>query len=425
MRDKFFIGAYYGPLRSEEVKDENGNVIYCSENFATDKYYKLIADSGIRTITYIDNDYQSYPNEVWEDLQLAEKYGLELFVKDTGIHANMTDEQLKERLSEYNNYPSFGGIYVTDEPTTDEYFKDKVNHRIQNYYGVMQLLSRNDILGYMNMLPWFKHLGTKRAYRKLFDKYVTFCKTPLVSWDRYVFDNQKTAKDKTFKSFFWNLSVGKEYADKAGIPFYPFVQAGSQWNDEQIRFESLPHYPSDTQFLWNVNVCLLWGAKGIQYFPLIQPYWFAYEPEGNMDYGRNGVIGANGVPTQWYLSIQRVNKWIFRIEEILMQSEHRHILAKGYYPENYTGLSDEGDDMILDIEVSDKKYGTLIGVFDYQGKKVYMVLNYNHDTEAEITLTFDKKRRVCMIDENCCQNNEVKKQTCVLTAGAAAILIVE
>lgn len=425
MKDKLFIGAYWGPLRSEEVKDENGNVVYRSENFVTDQYYKLIADTGVRTITCIDTDFDKKPEEVLDNLKLAEKHSLQIFVKDTGIHENMTDEQLHARLSNYNTYASFGGIYVADEPSTDGYLKSQIKRRIQRHYGVMQLLERNNILAYMNMLPWFRFLGTKKAYREMFEYYVTFCKTPLISWDRYIFDDKRTATHKLTKTFFWNLEVAKEYADKAGIPFYPFVQAGAQWNDAQKRFESEPYYPTDTQFLWNVNVCLLWGAKGIQYFPLIQPYWFAYAPEGAMDYGRNGVIGANGEPTLWYLAVQRANQWMFKIEDVLMKSTRQNILAKGKYPESYTGYTEDGDDMIRGIEVSDEKNGTLIGVFDYEGKKMYMVLNYNHDKSQDLALEFDKKRNFKVISEDGCRNCEAKREVFSLTAGAAVLLIVE
>ena len=425
MNGKLFIGGYWGPLRSREEKDGHGTVVYRSENLATDKYYKLIADAGIRTITCMDEDFNKNPERVLEDLQLAEQNGLQIFVKDTGIHENMTDEQLMARLSNYNRYASFGGIYVVDEPSTDEYMKSKIARRIQRYYGVMQLLARNNILAYMNMLPWYQFIGTKKAYRKMLDKYVTFCKTPLISWDRYIFDDNRNARDRGAKHFFWNLSIAKEYADKAGIPFYPFAQAGSQWNDEQKRLESKPYYPSDTQLLWNVNVCLLWGAKGIQYFPLIQPYWFAYAPEGAMDYGRNGVIGANGEPTQWYGAVRRANQWIIKIEEMLMKSTHKNILAKGYYPEKYTGYTQEGDDVLRGIEVSDEKNGVLVGVFEYDGKKLYMVLNYNHDTAAKLTVIFDKKRSIHVIDEEDCHDSEAKRKTLALAAGAAAILIVE
>ena len=174
-----------------------------------------------------------------------------------------------------------------------------------------------------------------------------------------------------------------------------------------------------------MNVALLWGAKGIQYFPLMQPYWFAYAPDGKMDYERNGVIAANGQPTRWYAPIQKANTWIRKIEDILMKCERTAVLAKGYYPETYTGRNAEGDDWVKEIEVSDEQDGTLVGAFDYEGKKVYMVLNYNHDTAQDITLTFDKKRNYKLITEDSENEQEGKKIKLSLTAGEAVLLVFE
>ena len=425
MKDKMFIGGFYGPEKSREEKDNEGNVSYRSLDFVTNEVYKKIADTGIRCITYLNSDFAKEPEEVLDNLKLAEKNGVQIFVQDTEIHEDMTDEQLFARLSNYNHYKSFAGIYVVDEPSNDGYLKNNIKRRIQRYYGVMQLLHRNNILGYMNMLPWFRFIGTKKAYRELFESYVSFCKAPFVSWDRYIFDGNRTARHKLTKTFFWNLDVAKEYADKTGVPFYSFVQAGAQWNDEKRRFESEPYHPTDTQLRWNVNVALLWGAKGIQYFPLMQPYWFAYAPDGKMDYERNGVIAANGEPTRWYAPIQKANAWIRKIEDVLMKCERTAVLAKGYYPETYTGRNAEGDDWVKEIEVSDEQDGTLVGAFDYEGKKVYMVLNYNHDTAQDITLTFDKKRNYKLITEDSENEQEGKKIKLSLTAGEAVLLVFE
>lgn len=426
MDKKFFIGAFYGPTAPMKIHDIELGVVHNTKDFATEEYYKLISDLGIRTITYIENDYNINPKGVIRDLELAEKFGLQIFVLDSGITGDMTNEQLNKRISAYKDYTSFAGIHVIDEPTTDDYMKHKINRRIQKYYSVMQLLADNGIKAYMNMLPYLHFMGTKSAYRKMYDKYIGFCKTPLISFDRYVFDGGYQFKDWPVRSFFTNLEIAKEYSLKANIPFYPFIQAGSQWNDEQKHFKSEPYYPTERQMFWQINCCILWGAKGIQYFPLIQPLWFAYGQGTDMDYGRNGIIGANGVPTMWYSAVKHSITWIKKIENILIDCEPIEVLAKGFYPEKYSGNHNKNDDIISNITISDENYGTFIGAFKYKNnKRVYMVLNANHDEPAKIKLDLENECSTLTIRENAPRVNEkTSVKQLDFSAGEAALIIV-
>lgn len=426
MDKKFFIGAFYGPTAPKQINDTELGVVHTSKDFANDEYYKMIADLGIRTITYIDNDYNENPEGVIRDLELAKKYGIELFILDSGITGDMTKEQLDERIAAYKNYPSFAGIHVIDEPTTDDYMKHKINRRIQKYYSVMQLLANNGIKAYMNMLPYIHFMGSKSAYRKMYDKYIEFCKTPLISFDRYVFDGGYQFKDWPIRSFFTNLEIAKEYSLKADIPFCPFVQAGSQWNDEERHFKSVPYFPTERQMFWQINCSILWGAKGIQYFPLIQPLWFAYGEGNDMDYGRNGVIGANGVPTMWYSAVKHSISWVKKIENILIDCEPIEVLTKGRYPEKYAGKHNQNDDIISNITISDENYGTFIGAFNNKNnERVYVVLNANHNEAAKIKIDFKKDYLTTTITEN---TSLVKENTnskeFELAAGEAAIITV-
>ena len=426
MNKEFFIGAFYGPTAPMQINDAELGVVHTTKDFANDKYYKMISELGIRYITYIENDYNKNPKGVIRDLELAEKHGLKLFIFDSGITGDMTKEQLLERISAYKDYPSFAGIHVIDEPTTDDYMKHKIDRRIQKYYSVMQLLADNGITAYMNLLPYLHFMGTKSAYRKMYDKYIEFCKTPLISFDRYVFDGGYKFKDWPIRSFFTNLDIAREYSIKAGIPFCPFVQAGSQWNDEQKHFKSKPYFPTERQMFWQINCSVLWGAKGIQYFPLIQPIWFAYGEGEEMDYRRNGIIGANGVPTMWYDAVKHSIAWRRKTESILVDCEHVDVLAIGHYPEKYSGKSKHSNDTIKGITLSDENYGTFIGAFKYKdNKKVYMVLNANHDKPANIKIDLANNYFTIVIRENASDVMEITDSIQLdLAAGEAALIIV-
>jgi hypothetical protein len=60
-----------------------------------------------------------------------------------------------------------------------------------------------------------------------------------------------------------------------------------------------------------------------------------------------------------------------------MKCERTAVLAKGYYPETYTGHTEHEDDWVQELKVSDEMDGALVGVFDYEGKYfIYFLNNY-------------------------------------------------
>ena len=83
------------------------------------------------------------------------------------------------------------------------------------------------------------------------------------------------------------------------------LQAGGQWNDAGAWIDSVAPYPSEGEMLFDVNISLAYGAKAIQYFPLIQPQYYANQTGGTYDFeNRNALIGADGNLTRWYYYAQ-------------------------------------------------------------------------------------------------------------------------
>ena len=175
--------------------------------------------------------------------------------------------------------------------------------------------------------------GMDREHRREdYERYVAeFCETlrpKVLMWDNYPFSSTEG-----LDVYFYNMNLMREYAKRYDIPFWAFIQAGAQWNDEKKHFESeTPYFPSKEQFDWNVNTSLAFGAKGIQYFPLIQPEHFAFagtEEVPEWDFNRNGIIGANGQLNSWYYYAQEINAHIRVIDEVLMNSVHQGIIVTG------------------------------------------------------------------------------------------------
>ena len=132
-------------------------------------------------------------------------------------------------------------------------------------------------------------------------------------------------------------------------------------------------------------------------FPLIQPYHFAWAESTEYDFSRNGLIGGDGRKNQWYYYAQKVNKQIAAIDEVLLNTTFQGVIAKGekakkdLSPTNCVIASENFEELIS------VKGDTLIGCFKYEGKTALYVVNYDMEKAGQITLSFDGKQHLQVI----------------------------
>ena len=386
------ITGYFGPYPHEHQ--------YLPDYFS-DEVFKLIADSGINLMVYSCADYEKEPELVEKNLEHGEKYGVGVFVTDNSIveskdQVALTKEKVEKQMKKYSEKKAFCGMYIVDEPTAP-YFCEDISRLIPKYEKVSRLLQQDlDVLCYLNLLPvegvW---PDCKANYERYVDEFCDTLKPKVVMWDMYPFDKRR---EGMMEVYFWNMNVIREAAKKRNLPFWAFVQAGSQWNDNWDRFDSeLPYYPSKAQFDWNVNTSLAMGAQGIQYFPLIQPVQFTMTTSEEGDYERNGIIGGMCNKTQWYEYAQTINKHIVAIDEVLMNSVNKGVIASGEQTKQDLSMT---SCVIADgsFEQLRKVSGdALIGCFNYQGKTALYVVNYSYENAQDVVLTFEDMQNVKMI----------------------------
>ena len=226
--------------------------------------------------------------------------------------------------------------------------------------------------------------------------------------------------------YFYNMDVIRKAADDRNLPFWAFIQAGSQWNDGWEKKETiLPYFPNEPQFNWNVNTSLAFGAQGIQYFPLVQPIQFTLSTTDEGDYERNGILGGMGNKTRWYGYAQKINKHIAEIDEVLMNSVHKGIIVSGEQAVKDMSMTtcviEEGTFNQLQ-SVSD---GAMIGCFNYQGKTALYVVNYSFEDAQDIELGFDGVQKVTMIQDAKTSLVETDKLTLQMAAGEGVLLVIE
>lgn len=387
------IGLYFGPYTPNG--SANGNVM---PNFTDEYYIKLIAEAGINLFTYCPENYPQARESIKKVLTLSEKYNIGYYVNAYDV-VNMTHgfkpldvDKLKSVVSEFTDYKSFVGFYSKDEPYYEQIESiGAVNKALNDEYD-------NKYSTYVNMLPkWEEHplkytSGAEDVtYEEYVGRYFREGNGKYISWDHYVWDF------KSYKGYFNNMAITKEMAEEYGIPYWSFIQAGGQWNDAEIEFESLPEpYPTEGQLIWNVNTSLACGVKGIQYFLGFQPLHFAYAPNGTYDFTRNGLFGANGNINRWYYYAQKMNVQVEAVDEILMNAYNVGILPSDSIAADFAGNS-----MVIDGKEFHQLKGirgdALVGCFEYEKRTVLYVVNYTHASAQDVILDFNDKHEVNII----------------------------
>ena len=423
-KDVMPIGGYIGPYIHSYSSD--GNVF---PEYITDEYYKKIADAGINLIVYSFTDYASAPEAVVKNLELCEKNGIGFFVTDGNVTGKIeqdeiTVEEVAAQIVNYSDYEAFCGLYMVDEPQATYYSMGDGTRLLQKYEKLADIVHNElDILTYCNAFP----INDLSKNKENYEKYVTeFCDTlqpKVLMWDYYPFDKYR---EGDMKVYFYNMNLMREKAEERNIPFWAYIQAGSQWNDS---FEELPstkpYYPNEYQFNWNVNTCLAFGAQGIQYFPLMQPYQFSLAENGGWDFERNGILGAMGNKNQWYFYAQNINKHIGAIDEVLMNSVNKGIIVTGEQAKSDVGsikfLIESGTFHQLQTISGD----AMVGCFNYNGKTALYVVNYSMENAQKITLGFDAEQNVRMIQNAETSYVKGNNLTLDMAAGEGVLLVLE
>ena len=416
------IMGYFGPYG--KPFSYNGNKL---PDMFSDEMFQLYADTGINMISHNDNDYATYPSVVKQLLEQGEKYNIGIQVYDTRIldeaGAQMSLESLDALLNEYANYPAYCGNYIIDEPGQESYLLATLNGTtIADAAPIFQKFNELDVYGYGNLLPIIS--GKEDKYQAYIDEYIESCNPPYLQYDMYPFEGSATGHGFV-ERYFQNMSMIKASADANNIPFWGFVQIGSQYNDAGAHFDTNGYYPTKGQTYWNVGTLLAFGAKGINYFTLVQPYWFAYAQSEPFDFQRNGLIGAWGNKTRWYYYAQDINKQIAAVDEVLMNSVNKGIIATSNQIRSDLGQCQFLMDGTSWRELKNVTGEALIGCFNYQGKTALYVVNYDVEYAQKIQLEFLDEYKVTVIQDAERTTYTADEVELVLSAGNGALIVFE
>lgn len=399
-QDVMPIGGYYGPT-TEHI---------------TDEFFKALQEMGLNVITTTTDycDYYGSPENCLKALELGDKYGIYTFVRDSYFNFNthMTEDSIRNRLQIYGDYKYFAGIRLIDEPFTDEYMpygEGTADRNLSNYARMAALLNRvSGVAGYINLFPYYTSIPnvTWEGYESYVQEYMqSIDQQKLISYDHYVFDA------KNIPMYFQNMSLIRDAAQEGNIPFWAFIQAGKSTNSGRN--------PSEQEFYWNVNTCLAMGAKGIQYFPMLQP----------KDSVVNGLIYADGIKSPYYDYAKTINQQIANIDHILMNCTHEGIIAVDSAVITNTEavacrLDGTAFRKLTDV-TTDRGEGLIVGCFDYNGKTVLYVVNNSLTNGQNVNLTFDANVKLTLCNENTLDLGTNQNHSVFVDKASAVLLIVD
>lgn len=425
------IGGFYGPY-SMAYSYNGVNIPY----YVSDDIYSKLSECGMNLISWSPANYAQKPEVVYEQLELAEKYNMGVFVYDSsysGLHRDdtMSIDELEKRISSYSSYPAFCGVYAVDEPGTSYYhpeLKDKQGY-IEDYVELTKNLTELGVVSYVNLIAYKPQFG-KDLYQQYLDEFSSTLEVPYLCSTLYPFDDQLETEDyslpeETLPRYFYQLDSIRKQAEESKIPFFTYIQAGGQWSDEGKSFDSEPYYPNEAQFNWNINTALAYGTKGITYFLAIQPVHFAYGESTEFDAQRNGLLGIWGNKTQWWYYAKSANAQIAAVDDVLMNSVSKGLIATG-------------EDAIADTaecsaifegaswrELKNVKGDTLIGCFNYQGKTALYVVNYDMEYAQHITLEFHDTYNMSVTQNAEVSRVKTNSLTLDMKAGEGALIVFE
>ena len=422
-QDVMPIGGFYGPYQPKESVD--GNAL---PNYLTDEVFEALSEAGINMITQAYNDGD---DNIQKSLDLGEKYGIGINVSnwlEEDEASEKSDAEIASELAQWSRHPAFCGIHLVDEPAGKSYYASEgANGGIMENWAARSVTLNEtlDVFAMTNLIRCYSE-SQKANYELYLQEYFDTMAPKVLSYDYYAWD---WTPDGTSTLYFWNLATCREYAQKYHVPIWTYQQAGGNWGEGgKETGDTYENYrPTEGQFQWQVNVNLAFGVTGITYFTLIQPMIYSeYDSEdGQPNFEVQGLLGAVGNKNCWWYYAQNMDKQIAAIDEVLMNSVNKGILASGTAKASCADTRDALIEGTSWRELASVDGDALVGCFNYQGKTALYVVNFDYEYAQKINLTFRDQYKIRVIQSAEENDLDTSKLTLDLAAGEGALIVFE
>lgn len=337
--------------------------------------YREIADAGFTFI--VSGNYAGDGNIFQYQLGLARDTGLQMLISDDiqirnmsrwfGISDNPADfmtvtpaearELYTRARNAYGPFSSLAGFNHYDEPGPGWF------GNLAKAISIARELAPG-LLPYINLFP-----SDDPAY---YQSFVDVVKPSLVSFDRYplLSDGREDA------NYFHNWVIVRNAALSADIPAWIYIQTLAYNNHRE---------PTAAELLWQVNISLAYGAKGIQYFT----YW---TPEAARGEGFGpALITVDGKRTTRYAASKTINnKWLRQVGRQVKPLVNESVVHanENPLPNSTTGFTPTA--YVRQVAGSAAVLGTFRSRDAAVKDRWVLVANRSHSASATVTLTIDR-----------------------------------
>ncbi|MBQ8311138.1 MAG: hypothetical protein IJX80_09030 [Clostridia bacterium] len=300
--------------------------------------FEEMREAGFNLIDVNDHGYETN----CEVLAACERLGLRVTLHDHRINKAVTDAENREKLlaevvRDYGAYPALHGYYVFDEPHSSEFAA---------LADIRRILSELDPAheSYINLYPNYAGaagLGNPTYYEHV-DQFLHDVKPEILSYDHYSFHKDEEPMDVYFANerdrmiyqaafrrndrpgFFDNIEDVRTACLRAGTPFMVIVLLVEHGGYRNL---------TEAEIRWEVFQSLAYGSARLSYFT----YWFpgSYENENEPDIWKcgNAMLNYDGTRNEHYDMVQRVNRELSAVGNILMGRTSEAVFHFGEEPD--------------------------------------------------------------------------------------------
>jgi hypothetical protein len=341
---------------------------------STQARYQEIKDAGFNFL--ISGNYAGDGNIFQYQLGLARAVGLKMLISDDiqirnmsrwfsisedpatfmSINSAEARELYTRARNAYGPFSSLAGFNHFDEPGVG--FFPSLRRALE----ISRELAPN-LLPYINLFP-----SDDPVY---YQRFVDEVKPSLVSFDRYPL----LSEGREDANYFHNWVIVRQAAMSADLPAWIFIQTLLYNNHRE---------PTAAELLWQVNVSLAYGAKGIQYFT----YW---TPEAARGEGFGpALITVDGKRTPRYAASKQINTtWLAQVGRELKPLLSESVVHANDNPLPRSTTAFTPTDLITGVDGGPLVLGTFRSRDEAVRDRWLLVANRWHNATARATLRFN------------------------------------
>ena len=331
--------------------------------------------------------------------------------------------------TDYSDVPGYAGKFYFDEPGTSEFAS------IAAMVGDFEAQGYKNGIFLNNLLPSYASKLTLEAftYETYLDKYVTqvLSKVSGPKWlsvDFYPLWANASGDTKVHTNYLYNLEATAQAALKykdMDLTVHYFVQTHGHGNEEW----NVRNLSSVADIRYQYNCAMAYGVNAFSVF--------AYPTQkGDVFENGNGLvtINADGTTTknESYYYVQQANNELKAWDEIYLSYDYEGTMAIGKSTSGQSMVNKLSKNLtsLTGASVVNASNDTLIGQFDKNGSKAYMVANYSDPSNDEmdtVIMNFAEGTTLQVIINGVVEETTVSNGRLVLSldAGEAAFVIVK